>query len=193
MIRCAWCGDAQDYQRYHDIEWGVPVRDSQALFAKLVLEGMQAGLSWITVLRKREHMRRCFYNFDPAKLLRYGPRRIGAWMQDPGLIRNRSKLEAMIHNARCYQQIPDFTALVWDFAPRKSTHRLRTAQVPAQTPDSQALSATLKYAGFKYVGPTICYAFMQSMGLVNDHVGLCHRYDVCEQARLSALADQGGR
>lgn len=174
------------YQRYHDEEWGVPVVDSQALFAKLVMEGMQAGLSWITVLRKREHMRSCFYGFDPYKLARYGTRRVDTWMQDPGLIRNRAKLTAMVHNAQRYKEVPDFARLVWQYAPRTAVRRKTAQDVPAHTLESKAMSRMLKQLGFKFVGPTICYAFMQSMGLANDHTRNCHRYQPCEAQRRAA-------
>ncbi|HEX7034684.1 MAG TPA: DNA-3-methyladenine glycosylase I [Pseudomonadales bacterium] len=182
--RCAWCGEDPLYVAYHDEEWGVPVADPRALFERLMLEGMQAGLSWYTVLKKRPHMRRRFFDFDPERLARSGPRRIEAWLKDPGLIRHRGKLEGLIANARAYlDQGDSFAELIWSFvdgAPKQNRWE-SMRRVPAETPESQAMSRTLKKAGFRFVGPTTCYAFMQSAGLVNDHLLTCHRHAECRR------------
>jgi DNA-3-methyladenine glycosylase I len=180
--RCEWCGDDPLYVAYHDDEWGVPVADGRDLFERLVLEGMQAGLSWYTVLKKRAHIRRHCFELEPQALVRGGPAALDGWLRDPGLIRHRGKLEALIGNARAYLDLPGtFADFVWSFvdhAPKQNRWDGR-AQVPAQTAESQAMSRALKNAGFRFVGPTICYAFMQSAGLVNDHVVGCHRSRAC--------------
>ena len=182
--RCAWCGEDPLYVAYHDEEWGVPVADPRVLFERLMLEGMQAGLSWYTVLKKRPHMRRRFFGFDPEKLARRGPDRLAEWLDDPGLIRHRGKLEALIGNARAFLEQGDaFADLLWSFvdgAPKQNRWE-SPRQVPSETPESQAMSRTLKKAGFRFVGPTICYAFMQSAGLVNDHMLACHRHAECRR------------
>jgi DNA-3-methyladenine glycosylase I len=182
--RCSWCGEDPLYVAYHDEEWGVPVADSRDLFERLMLEGMQAGLSWYTVLKKREHMRRQFFGFNPATLHRRGEAAIAGWLEDAGLIRHRGKLEALIGNARaCLSLEGSFSDYVWSFvdgAPKQNRWRL-AAQVPAETDESKAMSRELKRAGFRFVGPTICYAFMQSAGLVNDHVVGCHRQHDCRK------------
>ena len=183
--RCTWCGSEPLYVAYHDEEWGVPVTDEQALFERLMLEGMQAGLSWWTVLKKREHMRSVFYDFDPHKLARYGGRRMDRWLADAGLIRHRGKLDALVTNARAYLDLPDnFSALLWTFAPDTRDAKA----VPSETPESRAMSKALKKAGFRFVGPTICYAFMQSVGMVNDHHPECFRFTACDTAVRRQLA-----
>ncbi|HAV56258.1 MAG TPA: DNA-3-methyladenine glycosylase I [Acinetobacter junii] len=178
MPRCFWCSDDPLYQAYHDAEWGVPLDDPQRLFELLLLEGFQAGLSWFTVLKKREHYRRVLFGFDAGRLAVLDDAGIERLLQDPGIIRNRRKLEAARQNARAWLQLEDPAGWLWSFvggAPR--INRFRTpAEVPATTPEAVALSRALKKAGFAFVGPTICYAFMQAVGMVNDHVTECFRY-----------------
>jgi DNA-3-methyladenine glycosylase I len=182
--RCDWCGDDPLYVDYHDREWGVPVTDSDALFERLMLEGMQAGLSWYTVLKKRDHMRSRFFDFDPRLLDEHGDAALAEWLEDPGLIRHRGKLTALIGNARATLALEQSLAdLVWGFvgnAP-KQNHWRTLGQVPSTTVESEALSRTLKRAGFRFVGPTICYAFMQSAGLVNDHLIRCPQHAECAE------------
>lgn len=183
--RCSWCGDDPLYQQYHDEEWGVPIWDSRELFEKLVLDGAQAGLSWITILRKREGYRKAFDNFDPDKMARYTDKKLEKLMQNPDIVRNRLKINSARQNARAYlaiQETDDFSRFLWDFvggAPLQ--HRRKTmADIPAATAESEAMSKALKKAGFNFVGPTIVYAFMQAVGMVNDHVTSCHRHAVCK-------------
>lgn len=180
--RCAWCGTDPLYVDYHDTEWGVPEYDEQALFERLVLEGMQAGLSWLTVLRKREHMRERFFNFEVARVARASERSLTSWLKDPGLIRHRGKLEAMIKNARAVRRMQgQFSANLWQFVdgvPQTNRFRQRS-QVPAVTPAATAMAKWLKREGFGFVGPTTCYALMQSAGMVNDHMLGCFRHDQC--------------
>lgn len=179
--RCAWAGDDPLYRRYHDEEWGVPCRDERKLFELLILEGAQAGLSWITILRKRENYRRLFDGFDANKIARYDRRKIEALLADPGIVRNRLKVEATVTNARAFLELQresgGFSGFVWDFVGGKPLrNRRRTlADIPASTPESDALSKALKKRGFKFVGSTIGYAFMQAAGLVDDHVAGCFR------------------
>jgi DNA-3-methyladenine glycosylase I len=182
MARCDWCGDDPLYVAYHDEEWGLPLRDSQPLFELLMLEGMQAGLSWYTVLKKRPHMRERFFGFDAAAIVEHGPRALPRWLEDAGLIRHRAKLEALIGNARAYLALQsEFPELLWSFvghAPKQNRWRYQR-QVPARTLESDAMSRALKQRGFRFTGPTICYAFMQAAGLVNDHLVSCHRHRIC--------------
>jgi DNA-3-methyladenine glycosylase I len=180
--RCAWCGTDPLYVRYHDEEWGVPLHDDRALFEMLCLEGAQAGLSWITVLRKRETYRRAFDGFDASKMARYDAARRARLMQDPGIVRNRLKIEAFVANARAFLEVREretsFDAWLWSFAPSKPRRgpRWRTfADVVVSTPESDALSRALGKRGFKFVGTTICYAFMQAVGMVDDHQHGCFR------------------
>lgn len=181
--RCAWCGDDGAYQRYHDEEWGVVQRDSAKLFEKLCLEGFQAGLAWITILRKRENFRQAFHGFDPEKIAAMGADDIECLMGDAGIVRNRLKIEATISNAKAYLAMQAesgptaFADFVWQAVDGKTQiNRPRSmADVPAKTAAAEALSKRLKKAGFRFVGPTICYAFMQSMGLVDDHMADCWR------------------
>lgn len=180
--RCDWCGDDPLYVAYHDTEWGVPVRDDRALFERLVLEGMQAGLSWYTVLKKRQHMRERFLGFDPHRLARAGDGHLRDWLEDPGLIRHRGKLDSVIGNARAMLALPgSLSDFVWRFVDGAPVQNRWTtlSEVPAHTKASDAMSKALKRAGFRFVGPTICYAFMQSAGLVNDHLLSCHRHRAC--------------
>jgi DNA-3-methyladenine glycosylase I len=180
--RCAWAGADPLYRAYHDREWGVPLRDDRRLFELLVLEGAQAGLSWITILRKREGYRRAFDRFDPERMARYGAARVGKLLADPGIVRNRLKVRAAIENARAYlalrEELGSFARFVWGHVggrPRQNAWRA-LGDVPARTPESDALSRALRQRGFTFVGSTICYAFMQAAGLVNDHVVDCFRH-----------------
>ena len=182
-MRCAWCGDDPLYVRYHDNEWGIPEKNDIALFERIVLEGMQAGLSWITVLRKREHMRACFFGFDPTRLAQAGPGRMSAWLKDSGLIRHRGKLQAMVINARIFLEFDNFSSYLWSFvdgAPKQNRWG-SLADVPVQTRESVAMAKGLKKLGFRFVGPTTCYAFMQSAGLVNDHLVNCASHAHCKK------------
>ena len=178
LKRCAWCGDDPLYVAYHDAEWGVPQHDPRMLWEMLMLEGFQAGLAWITVLRKREHMRKAFKGFDPAKVARFGERDIARLMADPGIIRARAKIEATITGARLYcdmaERGEDFAAYCWSFTDGKVL-KGDGKSVPASTPLSGRISKDLKTRGFKFVGPTIVYAWMQAVGVVNDHSAHCFR------------------
>jgi len=183
QARCDWCGDDPLYVQYHDEEWGVPIHDDVRLLEMLILEGAQAGLSWITVLRKRERYREVLYGFDACKIVRHMPRRIDTLMQDPGIIRNRNKLEATVGNARAFLDVQEefgsFDAYIWRFvegAPIVNQRR-SLSEIPAETPESGAMSKDLKKRGFAFVGPTICYAYMQACGLVNDHIVSCFRHE----------------
>jgi DNA-3-methyladenine glycosylase I len=182
LVRCGWCGTDPLYVAYHDTEWGVPVHDDRMLFEFLILEGAQAGLSWITILKKREAYRRAFAGFDAGKVARYGPHQVERLLADAGIVRNRLKIEAAINNARLFlavqEEFGSFDAYVWRFVDgRPIVNRWRTLkQVPASTPESDALSRDLKSRGFKFVGSTICYAHMQATGMVNDHLTGCFRH-----------------
>lgn len=179
--RCAWCGTDPLYVAYHDTEWGVPNHDDRHLFEMLVLEGAQAGLSWITILRKREHYRRAFDGFDAERVARYGEADLARLLADAGIVRNRLKIESAVANARAtlaaQERFGSLDALLWRFAegsaPTAPPRSL--AEIPAQTAASQAMSRELKRLGFRFVGPTVCYAFMQAVGMVNDHVEGCFR------------------
>lgn len=182
MERCPWCGTDPLYVAYHDNEWGVPERDADRLFEFLILEGAQAGLSWITVLRKRDNYRRAMDRLDPRKMARYDDAKVASLLQDPGLIRNRLKMRAAVDNARAWLDLQeagiDPAALLWDFVdgePRVNRFQ-SLAEVPAVTPTAEAMSKDLKKRGFRFVGPTIMYAFMQAAGLVNDHLVSCPRH-----------------
>ncbi len=167
---------------YHDEEWGVPDYDDQRLFEKLLLDGAQAGLSWITILRKRDHYREAFDNFDPQKIARYDDNRIQVLLNNPGIVRNRLKVNAFINNARVFldlkAELGSFSDYLWDFVDGipLTNHFKSVSELPDQTPESTAMSKALKQRGFKFVGPTICYAFMQAVGMVNDHVTSCFRF-----------------
>ena len=180
--RCAWCGTDPLYVHYHDTEWGVPLHDDQALFEFLSLECQQAGLSWITVLRKREHYRKAFFDFDPQRVARMTDAEIEERLLDPGLIRNRLKLYSMRSNASAFlavqQEFGSFDKYIWGFTGGKvlDGKRAGMGDIPATSPESDALSKDLKKRGFKFVGSTICYAHMQATGMVNDHVQTCFRY-----------------
>jgi DNA-3-methyladenine glycosylase I len=190
VVRCPWPKQDPLYVAYHDEEWGVPEFDDRALYEKLVLDGFQAGLSWITILRKRENFRRAFEGFDPVKIARYSEAKVAKLMADPGIVRNRAKVEGAVLSARAYLEVmdkgPGFSALLWDFLDGKpKQNRFRSiSQVPAETKLSRQISADLVRRGFKFVGPTIVYAFMQATGMVNDHLVTCYRHAEC--ARLAA-------
>ena len=183
LKRCPWCGDDPLYVAYHDTEWGVPVRDDAKLFEFLILETFQAGLSWITVLRKRENFRKAFDDFDYNKIVNYDEKKITALLQDAGIIRNKLKIRATITNALAFMEIQkefgSFSNYIWGFTNGKPVvNKLRTmANIPANTPLSDTLSADLKKRGFKFVGTTVVYAHMQATGMVNDHEVNCFRYD----------------
>jgi DNA-3-methyladenine glycosylase I len=178
-LRCAWCGTDPLYIDYHDREWGVPLHDDRRLFEMLCLEGAQAGLSWITILRKREAYRRAFDEFDPERMARYGAAKRRRLMNDAGIVRNRLKIEAFIGNARAYLEIRDrpgaFDTYLWQFTGGKVVRRGARERIglPTSTPQSDAMSKDLKKRGFRFVGSTICYAFMQAVGIVDDHQGSC--------------------
>lgn len=178
MPRCFWCTDDPLYQAYHDQEWGVPLRDPQALFELLLLEGFQAGLSWFTVLKKRERYRQVLFGFDPPRLAELSDEEIENLMQDAGIIRNRLKLRASRQNARAWLAIDDPAALLWSFVggQPKVNHFSERSQMPTVTAEAEAMSKALKKRGFTFVGPTICYAFMQASGMVMDHSTDCDRY-----------------
>jgi DNA-3-methyladenine glycosylase I len=182
LYRCAWPQQDPLYVAYHDTEWGVPEYDDRALFEKLLLDGFQAGLSWITILRKRENFRRAFDGFEPAVIARYGKRKTDALMRDAGIVRNRAKIAGSVASARAYLDVmetgPGFSKLLWDFVDGKpKINRFRgRAEIPAETPVSRAMSKELARRGFKFCGPTIVYAFMQATGMVNDHVVKCYRH-----------------
>jgi len=180
-IRCAWAVGEQSI-RYHDEEWGVPVHDDRVLFEFLILEGAQAGLSWSTILNKRENYRRAFDDFDAKRITGYDRKKIRALLQDPGIVRNRLKINSTVENAKAFllvqEEFGSFDRYIWQFVGGKPlvNRRKSLRQVPARTPESDAMSKDLKRRGFKFVGSTICYAFMQAVGMVNDHVVTCFRY-----------------
>jgi DNA-3-methyladenine glycosylase I len=182
MPRCPWAGTDPLYVKYHDEEWGVPLHDDRRLFEMLILEGAQAGLSWITILRKRPAYRKAFDRFDAKKIARYDRRRIAALMRDEGIVRNRLKIEAAVKNARAFlavrEEFGTFDRYIWQFVGGKPIVNRRTMQsgVPARTPESDAISKDLSKRGFSFVGSTICYAFMQATGMVNDHLVDCPRW-----------------
>jgi DNA-3-methyladenine glycosylase I len=182
--RCSWPKDDALYIAYHDTEWGVPEYDDRALFEKLVLDGFQAGLSWITILRKRDNFRRAFDGFVPDKIARYRPAKIERLMADAGIVRNRAKIEGTVLSARAWLEVmekgPGFSKLLWDFVdgrPKQNHYKNRT-QIPTESAVSRAMSKELAQRGFKFCGPTIVYAFMQATGMVNDHLVTCHWHDV---------------
>ena len=189
-VRCGWCVGDPLYVAYHDREWGVPLHDDRRLFEMLILEGAQAGLSWLTVLKKREAYRAAFEGFDPEEVAGYDLRKVRALLRNPGIIRNRLKIESAVANARAFLEVQaefgSFDAYVWRFVdgkPKRNAWRA-LGQVPAVTPEAEALSRDLRARGFKFVGPTICYAHMQATGMVNDHLVSCFRYrDIGRAAR----------
>ena len=181
LPRCGWVSSDPLYIAYHDDEWGVPLHDDRRLFEMLILEGAQAGLSWITILRRREGYRRAFDGFDPEKIVRYKEAKIAKLLQDAGIIRNRAKIEATIKNARAYLDLVEETgsldAFLWQFmgGTPKVNHWKALGEIPPETAESKALSKALKKKGFSFVGSTICYAFMQAVGIVDDHVVTCFK------------------
>jgi len=183
MTRCSWCGTDPLYVRYHDEEWGVPLHDDRRLFEMLILEGAQAGLSWITILRKRPAYRKAFDRFDPRKIARYDAAKKRTLLADAGIVRNRLKIDAAVTNARAFLEVTrefgSFDAYIWQFVGGRPivNNRKGLAKIPASTPESDAMSRDLKKRGFKFVGSTICYAFMQATGMVDDHAKECFRRD----------------
>ncbi|MGB2864426.1 MAG: DNA-3-methyladenine glycosylase I [Sedimentisphaerales bacterium] len=183
--RCEWPGDNKLMIEYHDTEWGVPLHDDRKLFEFLLLDNAQAGLSWQTILNKRENYRKAFDNFDPAKITRYGKRKITSLLNNPGIVRNRLKVQSAVTNARAFLDIQaefgSFDTYIWQFVngtPIRN-HWKSLKDIPATSPESDAMSKALKKRGFKFVGSTICYAFMQSAGMVNDHLTRCYRHTQC--------------
>ncbi|MFW6075069.1 MAG: DNA-3-methyladenine glycosylase I [Chloroflexota bacterium] len=185
--RCRWVGDDDLYTAYHDDEWGVPVLDDRVLFEFITLEGAQAGLSWLTILRKRAHYRAVFEDFDPARVAEFDQDRVEKLLQDPGIVRNRMKVESTVRNARAFLGIQaeygTFARYLWGFVDGKPIQNrwASLADVPTETEESRRLSRDLKRRGFNFVGPTICYAYMQAVGLVNDHETGCFRYDAVRE------------
>lgn len=183
MERCPWCEGFDLYREYHDQEWGVPLRDDRALFELLILEGAQAGLSWSTILKKRDNYRRAFDNFDPQQIARYDDVKVAQLLADVGIVRNRAKIAATIGNARAFLTLTaggqTFSDFLWHFVDHKPQQNAWTSlsEVPASTAQSDAMSKALAKAGFKFVGTTICYAFMQAAGMVNDHLTTCFRHN----------------
>lgn len=179
LHRCGWCGIDPLYVAYHDQDWGVPEYESRALFEKLMLDGFQAGLSWITILRKRDAFREAFDGFDPEIMVRYDEQKLASLMTNAGIVRNRAKIAASVGNARAYLEIPDFSAYLWSFFDgRPLQNNYRSLQdVPAATPLAERISKDLRKRGFNFCGPTIVYAFLQACGLINDHMVDCHRHE----------------
>ncbi len=181
-VRCEWAGGGPAMSTYHDTEWGVPVHDDAVHFEFLVLEGAQAGLSWSTILNRRTGYRKAFANFDPARVARFTPARVERLLADPGIIRNRAKVEATVRNARAFLRVQEefgsFDDYIWSFVGGTTVVNRwqRTDQLPANSPESESLSKDLKRRGFGFVGPTVCYAHLQAAGLVNDHLVTCYRY-----------------
>jgi DNA-3-methyladenine glycosylase I len=195
--RCWWCGDDPLYVRYHDTEWGVPVTDDIRLFEKLSLEGFQAGLSWITILRKREHFREAFAGFDPGAVARFGARDVTRLLRNEGIVRHRGKIEAVIANARRYEALCEeegsLAAFLWRHRPTVRSDRTDRRAIPAWTPESVAASGALKRRGWRFVGPTTMYALFQAMGLVNDHLTDCFRHAPIASLRVRLPTAQGER
>jgi DNA-3-methyladenine glycosylase I len=184
--RCPWCHGHDIYIRYHDEEWGVPVREERQLFEMLILEGAQAGLSWLTILKKRDGYRRAFDAFDPARIARYGDAKVRALLADAGIVRNRLKVAATIANARALLAMREpFVDFLWSFTGGRPLQNRRRSMrdVPARSPESDAMSKALLKLGFKFVGSTICYAFMQAVGMVNDHLITCPRHRAVAKLR----------
>ena len=192
--RCGWCTSAADYVAYHDDEWGRPVTDDVRLFEKLSLEGFQSGLSWLTILRKREGFRQAFAGFDPERVAKFGPADVDRLLADPGIVRHRGKIEATIANARgtleARRRHGSLATLVWSFEPPRRGRPVpsRLGDLPATTAESTALARALKAMGFRFVGPTTAYAAMESLGLVNDHLAGCHVRTACERDRQAMPA-----
>lgn len=186
-MTCPWCGDDPLYRHYHDTEWGVPQYDARALFECLILEGAQAGLSWITVLRRREHYREAFHGFDPVKMSRYNESYLQKLMTNPGIIRHRLKVESAVRNARAFlameKEGEDFAEFLWQFVDGRPLQNrfVSMKEIPGHTEASDAMSKALKKRGFNFTGTTICYAFMQATGMVNDHLTSCPRYEAVQR------------
>lgn len=199
LIRCPWPGSDPLYLEYHDREWGVPLHDDRRLFEMLVLEGAQAGLSWITILRKRERYREAFDGFDARRVARFTPSRVERLLADPGIVRNRLKIEAAVTNAKrtleAAGEFGSFDAYIWRFVGGRPLVNEWTAmaQVPPRTPESDAMSRDLRARGFRFVGPTICYAFMQATGMVNDHLVSCFRHGAGATSGSPPRATRRGR
>ncbi len=196
--RCPWPGKDPLYVAYHDKEWGVPEYDDRALFEKFILDGFQAGLSWITILRRREAFRRAFDRFEPEKIARYNAKKLAALMQDESIIRNRAKIEAAVTSARAYlslQEHEGFGRYLWNFVDGKPIDNKprRANQIEAQTPLSEKISKDLKQRGFKFCGPTIVYAFCQATGMVNDHLVCCWRHEACAKLARGHARKHPGR
>ena len=187
LKRCDWCGDDPLYCNYHDTEWGVPEWDDQRLFAKLILDGAQAGLSWVTILKKRDEYYRSFDNFDPNKMAQYSDATLEKLMENTGIVRNRLKIQSARQNARAYLKLQAdghrFSEYLWSFVDGKPiVNRWKSmSELPTTTPEAEAMSKALKKAGFNFVGPTIVYAFMQAVGMVNDHLLTCFRHKDCQK------------
>jgi DNA-3-methyladenine glycosylase I len=181
--RCSWPGADEIYIDYHDKEWGVPVHDDRKHFEFIILDGAQAGLSWITILKKRKNYREAFDNFDPEKVAKYDEKKIKELMQNKGIVRNKGKIEAAVYNAKAFLEIQrefgSFDKYIWQFVGGKTIKNSwkSEAEIPTKTPESEAMSKDLKQRGFKFIGPTICYAYMQAAGMVNDHIVDCFRYN----------------
>ena len=189
-VRCDWAGTDPLYVAYHDEEWGVPVHDDRTLFEFLILEGAQAGLSWSTILNKREGYRRAFANFDPRTVATFDEEKVAQLLENTGIVRNRLKVRSAVQNARAFlrvqQEFGSFDAYIWEFVGGKplQNRRQSLSEIPAETQESRAMSKDLKKRGFNFVGPTIMYAFMQAVGLVNDHVAYCFRHDMVQKAAV---------
>jgi DNA-3-methyladenine glycosylase I len=183
ICRCGWCGSDPLYVHYHDTDWGVPEYDAQALWEKLILDGFQAGLSWITILRKRESFRAAFDGFQPDIIVGYDAAKIESLMQDAGIVRNRMKIVGTVESAKAYLAMDDFSKYLWDFVDGKPLQNDVTSlkQVPTKTALTEKISKDLKQRGFKFCGPTIVYAFMQACGLINDHLVDCHRHEAVKK------------
>lgn len=183
LCRCSWCGTDPIYVHYHDTDWGVPEYDGRALWEKLILDGFQAGLSWITILKKRDNFRAAFDGFKPDIIAGYEAAKIESLMQDAGIVRNRLKIVGTVESARAYLEIDDFSKYMWNFVDGKPLQNSFTSmkQVPPKTALAEKVSKDLKQRGFKFVGPTIVYAFMQACGLINDHLVECHRHEAVKK------------
>lgn len=188
--RCSWAGSDPLYIKYHDNEWGKPVHNDKKLFEMLILEGMQAGLSWITILKKRNNFKKAFDNFDPEKIAKYSNKKIKSLLNDEGIIRNKLKINAAIENAKAFlkvkKEFKTFDKYIWQFVNREPIVNAwkNTKNVPVKTPESEAMSKDLLKRGFKFVGPTICYSFMQAVGMVNDHTKECFKYNELRKIKI---------
>jgi DNA-3-methyladenine glycosylase I len=199
LARCHWPKDDPLYVAYHDEEWGVPEYDDRALYEKLMLDGFQAGLSWITILRKRDNFRKAFDGFEPEIIAKYNKRKVESLMQDAGIVRNRAKIEGAIKSAQSYLDIMEsgsgFSSLLWGFVDGKpKVNKIRSpGKIPTESEESRAMSKELIGRGFKFVGPTIIYAFMQATGMINDHLVTCHRHAACASMKKPARKATAGK